>query len=382
MPKKSIILKLFIVLAVLASMSMESNSVMAASKANVQKEYYYEPSKTTLKGILVKRMYYGAPNYGENPETDEKEYVYLLKLEKPIKVTAKKGDKENTTLTDIQEIQLVATGKNDKQRLKEALNKEIRLQGMLFSAITGHHYTKVLMNVTKVFAATAGRDTITAAQLTGNWLEVNYLEALQQQKNEKAIYSYKTYPYIRISKSGKEYSLLRAIGFHEGINARVIGIEPTATANTYDVILQPEGEVGYHKELWRISKSKGKLDKLTVTDEKQNKINYALINSRPEEYVNQIMLAGNYKDKDGKIYTFKGNQTAAWPDRSFQYEVILDSDAGDKEYGYFYTRAKNQLTVYYCFKIIDQKLYLYNAGIDEAGRYVCTEPSFAELEKQ
>ena len=43
-------------------------------KEEPHNEYYYEPSISVVEGRLITKMYYGAPNYGENPETDHKEY--------------------------------------------------------------------------------------------------------------------------------------------------------------------------------------------------------------------------------------------------------------------------------------------------------------------
>ena len=37
-----------------------------------------------LTGTVTHRMFYGAPNYGENPKTDRRVRVPILRLERPI----------------------------------------------------------------------------------------------------------------------------------------------------------------------------------------------------------------------------------------------------------------------------------------------------------
>ena len=116
------------------------------------KWYKYEPEVVTLKGELLSKSAYGPPNYGENPRTDKKVKYYVLKLETPINV---KGDPKSEVNTDtyenISEIQMVLiegiTAKEDMKSMEDKVNKKVTVQGMLFQAITGHHYTKVLIKV-------------------------------------------------------------------------------------------------------------------------------------------------------------------------------------------------------------------------------------------
>jgi len=102
-----------------------------------------EPEIVELCGKMISKVEYGPPGYGENPKTDSKGIIYKIILEKPIKV---QGDpKSGVNVNDyenITELQLV-----HKIPLKEHLNKNVCLKGTLFEGISGHHYTKVLMNV-------------------------------------------------------------------------------------------------------------------------------------------------------------------------------------------------------------------------------------------
>lgn len=109
--------------------------------------YTYESETVTLTGLLVTEMAYGPLNYGENPETDKKEYFPVLKLSNPISIKAEPKDELNgEPLRGIREIQLVIHVQDDFN-LK---NRKIEVTGKLFHSITGHHHKKVLLDVDKI----------------------------------------------------------------------------------------------------------------------------------------------------------------------------------------------------------------------------------------
>ena len=49
------------------------------------------------------------------------------------------------------------------------------------------------------------------------------------------------------------------------------------------------------------------------------------IPSELPEYANKQILAGKYRDAEGKLYEFTENGNAIWPELAFDYELILDS---------------------------------------------------------
>ncbi len=112
--------------------------------------YTYESGTVTLTGLLVTEMAYGPPNYGENPETDKKEYFPVLKLSNPINIKAEsKNELNEEPLRGIKEIQLIIHVRGDFN-LK---NRKIEVTGKLSHSITGHHHKKVLMDVDKIESA-------------------------------------------------------------------------------------------------------------------------------------------------------------------------------------------------------------------------------------
>jgi hypothetical protein len=115
-------------------------------------DYGYDPATTTISGTLTEKQFYGRPNYGETPETDEKVEVFILKPDYPVNVLAapNQPDPETSdkTFRNITEIQVYSTDTN--VLLSKKLNQKVTLKGVLFIGRSGGHYTKVVMEVRKI----------------------------------------------------------------------------------------------------------------------------------------------------------------------------------------------------------------------------------------
>ena len=105
--------------------------------ANAQKNdtFKFEPSKSTISGTIVVETFFDA---NENEENS-----FILKLDYPIKVVATHDDELNTTTDNVTKVQLTASDVN----LSIYKNKKVHCTGVLFSAITAHHHTEVLMSI-------------------------------------------------------------------------------------------------------------------------------------------------------------------------------------------------------------------------------------------
>jgi len=114
------------------------------------KGYHFEPNVSIIEGKLIKRMYYGPPNYGENPDTDAKQYPFILLLDDPIDVIALEDDIHNSDKLEVTEIQVVPKNKEETELVEQYINKRITIQGTLFEAIFGGHHTDVLIYVERI----------------------------------------------------------------------------------------------------------------------------------------------------------------------------------------------------------------------------------------
>lgn len=148
--KKLIISFLFIILIV-PNMAYSNNINDKISTQNQEIKWLeYEPTVVTLKGRLILASDYGAPNFGENPKEDKKEEYYLLELDTPINVKGDpKSDYNLDSFMNISKIQ-IAPVHIDFNDLNIKINKNVIISGRLFQAMTGHHHTKVLIDVNKI----------------------------------------------------------------------------------------------------------------------------------------------------------------------------------------------------------------------------------------
>ena len=122
--------------------------LVAASTAAAQdhNRLSYEPAVVELKGKLIVERKYGPPNFGENPRTDAKVRVPVLLLIKPVRVRGNPQDALNAdSVKGLRRIQLNLF--NLKTPYRQLIGKRVFVNGTLFHAHTGHHYTKVVMDV-------------------------------------------------------------------------------------------------------------------------------------------------------------------------------------------------------------------------------------------
>jgi hypothetical protein len=102
-----------------------------------------------------------------------------------------------------------------------------------------------------------------------------------------------------------------------------------------------------------------------------------------EQLCNEAMIAGQYRDKKGNIYTFASNGEATWPNKTFSYEVCTSYYGIDMDCIFNRTDFDSLKKGYtaYGFKFVGKKLYLYH---EKPSDYDYTEFStkpFLELTK-
>jgi hypothetical protein len=125
--------------------------VMIAGRSHAQATMrgtclHFEPDTVQLTGRLERRMYYGPPNFGEDPAHDAKEVGLYLALAAPV-CAAGGGDPElDTPQRSVRRVQLVLDSAGYAQ-MRPLVGQRVRLRGTLFAAHTGHHHTPILLTV-------------------------------------------------------------------------------------------------------------------------------------------------------------------------------------------------------------------------------------------
>jgi len=133
--------------------TIKSNDVPQCPTKEIQNKEWlsYEPAVVELKGKLTTKMYYGPPNYGEEPKTDSKEELPILVLSKPANVRGNPDSDagpDRLSVKHARKMELVL-----RMPHKDLLGKNVIVKGTLFHAFTGHHHTDVLMNVESISLA-------------------------------------------------------------------------------------------------------------------------------------------------------------------------------------------------------------------------------------
>jgi len=123
------------------------------SSAAAQKCLEYGPT-VAVTGKLSSRIFPGPPNYMSIRKGDQKETVILLTLTQPVCTTGNDPAGIDVPEKGLRNIQLAITKDEDWPVIRRLLGKRVTVSGTLFHAHTGHHRTKVLMDVSQVRAAT------------------------------------------------------------------------------------------------------------------------------------------------------------------------------------------------------------------------------------
>jgi hypothetical protein len=105
----------------------------------------YEPAKVSLVGLVEPKIFYGPPNYGENPSMDKKEVVAVLKLDWPLETcSGLNGDHDGRGSKALQMVF------HKPPYGKQWNGKRVVVTGNLFPAERGHHYTPILIDVSEI----------------------------------------------------------------------------------------------------------------------------------------------------------------------------------------------------------------------------------------
>lgn len=121
---------------------------ISTAYASAQECLSYDTDNITLQGIISKKTFPGPPNYESVRKGDKPETYWILHLDKPVCTTAS-GD--NDAEKNVTALQLILTQEQYARNRKYVGGKmPVTVAGKLSHAITGHHHTPVLMEVTKM----------------------------------------------------------------------------------------------------------------------------------------------------------------------------------------------------------------------------------------
>ena len=126
-----------------------------AAKSN-NKIYFYQPEKVTLTGKLFLKTFPGPPNYESIKRGDRPERAWYLKLDKKIDVLLNKnipamGNDEDERNIELLQLAISYQKKEFKGFEKKfPVGSRVKMSGTLFRMFTGHHHTRVLLDLEKL----------------------------------------------------------------------------------------------------------------------------------------------------------------------------------------------------------------------------------------
>ncbi len=110
-----------------------------------QKCVAYEPDTVSLTGTIKRHTFPGPPNFESVAKGDQPKQVWVLRLTRPICVSASGDQGEEKNVSDLQ---LVFTdAEKEYPRYRPFVGRRVTVNGTLFHAQTGHHHTTVLLTV-------------------------------------------------------------------------------------------------------------------------------------------------------------------------------------------------------------------------------------------
>ena len=113
----------------------------------------FEPAVTTIEGKLSRKTLPGPPNYESIKAGDAPETYWFVAPARPLCVRGTPGDDLNRAdVANVSSVQLILL--HDEYKTHAGLvGRSVRVIGKLSTAITGHHYTPVVLEVTKLEAS-------------------------------------------------------------------------------------------------------------------------------------------------------------------------------------------------------------------------------------
>jgi predicted NAD-dependent protein-ADP-ribosyltransferase YbiA (DUF1768 family) len=139
--------------------------VIMSVSTRAQKCLEYGPA-VTLSGTLQSRVFAGPPNYESIKRGDRKETAIILRLAKLTCVTGNDPMGIDVSHANIREMQLVvyndATSRNEEEWkiVHQRMGKRVVVTGTLFGAHTGHHRTKILIQVNSIRTARSTESSV------------------------------------------------------------------------------------------------------------------------------------------------------------------------------------------------------------------------------
>jgi hypothetical protein len=124
-----------------------------SSNASVsERTFKFDTPNVKLEGTLSERVFYGPPGFGETPDKDAREKVFVLTLGQPITAVPiedaqAKGSSSLSTQRKVRAVQLFIFPSAKREHARELIGKAVVAVGTLNEATAPSEHLKVSMRV-------------------------------------------------------------------------------------------------------------------------------------------------------------------------------------------------------------------------------------------
>jgi len=183
------------------------------------------------------------------------------------------------------------------------------------------------------------RERVYLRDIEGIWINEQYLKTLSALRAPHAAARKISPVVIALKREGRAFPIV-VTDFNKASLQTVLDIEPDAKPGSYRLVVGAGDRPMTSEEVKYIylqgtRNAQGKFDRLRVAEIFLMKGKWADYTRLPGEispYLNRLVLAGRYKDEQGRNWEFGESGEARWPDQKFVYEFSMNNPGAGCEY--------------------------------------------------
>jgi hypothetical protein len=207
---------------------------------------------------------------------------------------------------------------------------QLRLFALLLALLLGTH----------AFAQAGAprKDRVFLKDIEGIWINEDYVKALAQLRSPHAAARKVPPVVIAIKKEGRAWPIV-VTDFNRASMQAVLDIEPDAKG-AWRLVVGPSDRPASSTEVKYIPfqgvrNAQGGFDRLRIAEPtflKGKPGDFLPVAGELNPSINRVVVAGKYKDAQGRDWTFAEGGEATWPDQKFFYELSLNDPGAGCDY--------------------------------------------------
>jgi hypothetical protein len=224
--------------------------------------------------------------------------------------------------------------------LTDNMNSPMRLTFRLFAFVLALGLGASVFAQTNAPAPGAPRkDRVFLKDIEGIWINEQYIKSLTQLRSPHAA-ARKTPPLvIVIKREGRAWPIV-VTDFNRASMQAVLDVEPEAKADTWRLVIGPSDRPASADEVKYVPfqgarNAQGGFDRLRIAEPtflKGKWGDFLPLKGELNPAINRTVIAGKYKDAQGRDWEFAESGEATWPEQKFFYELSLNDPSAGCDY--------------------------------------------------